>query len=65
MLATNQAWMLKPMLDRVLKSVPYFQQRASKLLVNVVGVGMDGNDVPPPSAFGSYDGINMPGHIGA
>lgn len=62
--ATNQQWMFEPMFDRVMRSVPLFKQRARHLLVNVQAPE-NGRDNPPPSSFGHYEGIEMPGHIGA
>ena len=64
MLAANMSWTLPPMLERVMPSVPLFKSRAKKLLVNVV-LPKHGEDHPPASAYGSYAGIEMPGHIGA
>jgi hypothetical protein len=62
--ATNQQWMFAPMFDRVIRSVPLYKQRARHLLVNVQAT-RNGEDNPPPSAYGRYMGIEMPGHIGA
>jgi hypothetical protein len=64
MLAANMSWTMTPMMERVMQSVPLFQARAKKLLVNVV-TPKHGEDHPPDSAYGSYAGIEMPGHIGA
>lgn len=64
MLAANQTWMFWPLFDRVIESIPYFKSRAQNLVTNVVQQSQGENN-PPPKAYGHYKGIEMPGHIGA